>query len=144
MACFILKFILMFYSPYYAVACNKFAGHISALLRLWGAQLPSKKCRSDSETLAKSVSNLTGPRIDPQTSSSGDRLSSSNAFVSQVGGLRFKSRTGQIRHGVCQRLAHPCDIFLKEDVLRGRNESEMVSSVNSCMCDAPFMMSPLC
>ena len=130
MACFILKFILMLYSPY-AVACNKFAGHISALLRPRGAQLASKKCRSDSETLAKSLSNLTGPRIEPQTSSSVDRLLSSNAFVSQVGGLRFKSRTGQIGHGVCQRLAHPSDIFLKEDVLRGRNESEMVSSVNS-------------
>ena len=43
---------LSFYSLYYAEAYNKFAGPISASLRLQATQLLPKKCRSGGEPLA--------------------------------------------------------------------------------------------
>ena len=42
---------LSLYSLYYAETCNKLAGLIFASLRLWAAQLLSKKCRSGGEPL---------------------------------------------------------------------------------------------
>ena len=47
-------------------------------------------------------------------------LSSGNALVSGAGGLRFKSRAGQIGH----RVRHRCDNTSKEAVLPGRNDAE--------------------
>ena len=48
--------------------------------------------------------------------------SSGNAFVSGAGGLRFKSRAGQIGHSVAKRLATTVAFF---GVAHRRNDAEM-------------------
>ena len=50
--------------------------------------------------------------------------SSSNAFVSGAGSLRFKSRSGQIEQSVANGL-HRCKISSKRAALPGRNDAEM-------------------
>ena len=50
--------------------------------------------------------------------------SSGNAFVSGAGGLRFKSRAGQIEHSVANG-RHRCDISPNRAVLPGRNDAEV-------------------
>ena len=50
-----------------------------------------------------------------------ENLSSSNAFVSGVGGLKFKSRASQIERIVLPTARRRCDISLKEAVSPGRN-----------------------
>ena len=50
--------------------------------------------------------------------------SSGNALVSGVGGLRFKSRTGQIGHSVTNG-SPPLRYSSKGAVLPGRNDAEM-------------------
>ena len=49
---------------------------------------------------------------------------SGNALVSAAGGLRFKSRTGQIGHSVTNG-SPPLRHSLKGAVLPGRNDAEM-------------------
>ena len=67
-----IKSSLSLYSLYYAEACNEFAEPIS-LRRHCGqaTQLLSNKCCSGDEPLA-TLSDLTNPRFEPQTSRSRD------------------------------------------------------------------------
>ena len=54
------------------------------------------------------------------------RTNEAGTGLSFLGGLRFKSRTGQIGHSVANGLpCHCCNISLKVAVLPGRNDAEM-------------------
>ena len=63
---------LSLYSSYYAEACNQLAGSISASLRP-GNTTPFKKMSQLWQIVGNTVSNLTGPRLEPQTSRSIDK-----------------------------------------------------------------------
>ena len=60
--------------------------------------------------------------------------SSGNAFVFEAGGLRFKSRVGQIGHSVVNGSPR-CDISLKEAVTPGRKDAE-IGPANSLRASA--------
>ena len=51
--------------------------------------------------------------------------SSGNAFVSGAGGLRFKSRPGQIEHSVANGLPPLRHFFERSCVARKRNDAKM-------------------
>ena len=64
---------LPLYSLYYAKACNEFAGPISVSLHP-GNTAPFEEMSQQWRVVANSVSDLTGPRLEPQTSrSKGER-----------------------------------------------------------------------
>ena len=64
------------------------------------------------------------------------RKASGNAFVSGAGGLRFKSRAGQIGHSVANG-SSPCDISSKGAVLPRRNDVE-IGPANSLHASAYY------
>ena len=69
---FLLHFLLSnlsLYSLHYAKACNEFAGPISVSLRP-GNKAPSEEMLQRWRAVGNSVSDLTGPRFELQTSRS--------------------------------------------------------------------------
>ena len=67
----LIKSNLSLYSLYYAESCNEFAGPISASLRP-GNTDPFEKMLQRWRAVGNTVSDLTGPRFEPQTSRSRD------------------------------------------------------------------------
>ena len=68
----IFKSNLPLYSLYYAEACNEFAGPISASLRP-GNTAPFEEMSLRWRAVGNTVSDLTSPRFEPQTSRSRDQ-----------------------------------------------------------------------
>ena len=66
-----IKSNLSLYSLHYAEACNKLAGPISASLRP-GNTAPFEEMSQRWRAVGNTVSDLTGPRFEPQTSRSRD------------------------------------------------------------------------
>ena len=66
-----IKSNLSLYSLDYAEACNELAGPISASLRP-GNTAPFEETSQQWRAVGNTVSNLTGPRFEPQTSRSRD------------------------------------------------------------------------
>ena len=64
-----ISLYLLLYSLYYAEACNKFAGPISASLRL-GNTAPFGKMSQRWRVIGNTMPNLIGPRFAPQTPTS--------------------------------------------------------------------------
>ena len=69
---FVDKSNLLFYSLYYAEACNEFAGPIFASLRL-GNTAPFEEMLQRWRAVGNTVSDLTSPRFEPQTYCSTDK-----------------------------------------------------------------------
>ena len=67
-----IKSNLSLYSLHYAEACNELAGPISASLRP-GNTAPFKEMSQRWRAVGNTVSDLTGPRFEPQTSRSRDK-----------------------------------------------------------------------
>ena len=82
-----IKSNLSLYSLQYAEACNKLAGLISAPLRA-GNTAPFEEMSQQWPTLGNTVSDLTGPRFETQTSRSRDERVSARP-------------TGRFRHKSC-------------------------------------------
>ena len=82
------KSSLSLYSLYYAEACNKFAGAISASLRT-GNTAPFKEMLEQWRAVGNTVPNTTGLRFEPQTSAP-----ETNALpFDQPAGLKFYDLT---------------------------------------------------
>ena len=67
-----IKSNLSLYSLHYAEACNELAGPISASLRP-GNTAPFEEMSQRWRAVGNTVSDLTGPRFEPQTSRSRDK-----------------------------------------------------------------------
>ena len=67
----VFKSNLLLYSLIYAKACNKFVGSISASLPL-GSTASFEETSQRWRVVGNTVSNLTGPRFEPETSLSKD------------------------------------------------------------------------
>ena len=78
----------------------------------------SKTCQLGSDTLKDFDNRLKFNQIQPASWSNG------NVFVSEAGGLRCKSRAGQVGSGVANCSA-PLQHFFERSCVAGRNDTEM-------------------
>ena len=86
-----IKSNLLLYSLYYAKACNELAGPISASLRPGNAALFEEMLQRW-RAVGNTVSDLTGPRFEPQTSRSRDECVTARPtgrFQLSIGGFQL-------------------------------------------------------
>ena len=95
-----IKSNLLLYTLYYAEACNEFAGPISASLRP-GNTAPFEVVLQRWQAVGNTLSDLTGPRFEPQTSRARDERVTARPTGRSKKSLRPQTL---VAFGVCDTL----------------------------------------
>ena len=125
---------------YYAEACNDFARPISALLRP-GNTAPFEQMSQRWWTVGNSVSDLTGPKLEPQISCSRDE----RVTASPIDGSEFPCIKWFRKTGTCMNLffgKQSTSQFQKFQILRAI--SLRFLDHQECLIEKEFLMRRFC